>query len=124
VPDLASTIGYDNVLDSMATALVRASPPPPSTDPVTLLLLIGVSAVALAAVIHIIVGVVMTFKIWIKSFIATTLRIGYCTACLVKILTAMSAGFLWPYPGQDPLRHRRRHQVGRALYWYPTPTPR
>ena len=36
----------------------------------------------------------MSFQIWIKSFTATTLRIGYCTACLVKILTAMSAGFL------------------------------
>ena len=60
----------------------------------TLLLLIGFSTVALAAIIHII-GVVMTFKVWVvKSFIATTLRIGYCTACLVKILTAMSAGFL------------------------------
>ena len=62
----------------MAITLVRASPPPPRTDPVTLLLLIGVLAVALAAINHII-GVVMNFKIWIKSFIATTLRIGYCT---------------------------------------------
>ena len=52
VPDLASMIGC--VFDSMAVTLVRTSPHPPSTDPVTLLLLIGVSAVALAAIIHII----------------------------------------------------------------------
>ena len=36
----------------------------------------------------------MTFKVWVKSFIATTLRIGYCVVCFFKVLTAMSARFL------------------------------
>ena len=91
VPDLARMMG--RAINSVTVELVKPPPHPASSDPMTLLLLISFSTIALAAIIRII-GVVMTFKVWVKSFIATTLRFGYCIVCLVKVLTGMSVSFL------------------------------
>ena len=73
--------------------LMRPSQHAATDDPVTMILLIGLSTAALAAV-HRIVGVVMTSKLWAMLFIITTLRLGSCVACLIKVLTGMIISFL------------------------------
>ena len=48
---------------------------------------------AYAAIIYI-VGVVMNFNIWARSFITTTLRLGVCIGYIIKDLTVMLAKFI------------------------------
>ena len=90
-PALARMIG--SAVNSMMVNLVRPSQHTTTDDPITLLLLIGLSTAALGAIIHI-VGVVMTFKVWAVSFIVTALRFGFCIVCLIKVLTGIVVSFL------------------------------
>jgi hypothetical protein len=61
---------------------------------IKLIIMMGFTTVAYAAIIYI-AGVVMSFNIWARSFIMTTLRLGACISYVIKdLILVLVANFL------------------------------